>query len=49
MKTSRLEPLREDAAKTDAAIRGEVPTADADSLIPIARATRANLKLCQAK
>lgn len=43
-----LEPLAKDAAKTDASIREDLLPADADRLIPILRATRTNLKLCQA-
>ncbi|HYH41503.1 MAG TPA: hypothetical protein VD867_05945 [Burkholderiales bacterium] len=44
-----LEPLAEDAGKTDAKIREELPPNEADSLIRIARAARTNLKLCDAK
>ena len=42
-----LDPLKEDAAKSDAKIREDLPPSDADMLIPVARATRTNLKLCQ--
>ena len=44
-----LEPLAEDAGKTDAKIREELPPNEADTLIRIARAARTNLKLCDAK
>jgi len=42
-----LEPLAEDAAKTDAKIKEELPPSDAERVVRIARATRTNLKLCQ--
>ena len=42
-----LEPLAEEAAKTDAKIQEDYPPADADAVVKIARATRTNLKLCQ--
>lgn len=41
-----LAPLAEDAQKTDAQIREDWPPTDADVFLPIARATRTNLKLC---
>jgi len=43
-----LQPLAADAAKTDAQIREDWPPSDADGFLPIARATRHNLKLCSA-
>ena len=42
-----LDPLTEDAAKTDAKIKEELPPSDAERVVRIARATRTNLKLCQ--
>lgn len=42
-----LAPLAEDAAKSDDAIQGAYPPADADSYLPIVKATRTNLKLCR--
>jgi hypothetical protein len=42
-----LDPLAEDARSTDADIRRDWPPTDADIFLPIARATRTNLKLCK--
>lgn len=41
-----LDPLTEDAALTDKEIREKYPPSDADSVMPIVRATRTNLRLC---
>ena len=41
-----LEPLVEDALKTEGKIREDLPPAEADSLVRISRAARTNLKLC---
>lgn len=41
-----LQPLEEDAKQSDDELRESYPPADAYSAIPIARATRTNLKLC---
>ena len=41
-----LAPYAEDAAKTEAQLRQELPRADQDTAIRLARATRTNLKLC---
>lgn len=41
-----LQPLAEDAKLTDAGVRENYPPSDADSYLPIVRATRTNLKLC---
>jgi hypothetical protein len=41
-----LEPLAKDAALTDAQVREDLPPTDADSYLPLVRATRTNLKLC---
>jgi hypothetical protein len=41
------EPLAKDAARTEAAIREDMLPSEAERYIPIARATRTNLKLCQ--
>lgn len=41
-----LKPLEEDANKTDVGLRESYPPVDAETAIPIARATRTNLKLC---
>lgn len=43
-----LSPLAEDARKPDAKIREDYPPTDADSYLPVVRATRTNLKLCGA-
>jgi hypothetical protein len=43
---SVLEPLAADAAKTDDAIRENYPPTDADDYLPLVKAARANLKLC---
>ncbi|MEQ1515910.1 MAG: hypothetical protein ABL931_05410 [Usitatibacteraceae bacterium] len=42
-----LKPLAENAAATDAALRENYPPTDAENYLPIARATRTNLKLCR--
>ena len=42
-----LEPLAQDASKSDASIREDYPGFEADAQIRLARATRTNLKLCQ--
>jgi len=42
-----LEPLAADAARGDAALRGEMAPADADDYLPVVKATRTNLKLCR--
>ena len=42
-----LQPLSEDAARTDDGIRENYPPADADIFLPVVRATRTNLKLCR--
>lgn len=44
-----LKTLEEDALKTDDQLRDSYPPADAESVIPIARATRTNLSLCRKK
>jgi len=41
-----LEPLAKDAAMTDAQVRDEFPPTDAESYLPVVRATRTNLELC---
>lgn len=41
-----LKPLEEDAKKTDEELRESYAPVDAETAIPIARATRTNLKLC---
>lgn len=41
-----LEPLVKDAEQTDDALQKIYPPADAELILPIAAATRANLKLC---
>jgi len=41
-----LDPLTEDAALSDEEIREKYPPSDADSVMPIVRATRTNLRLC---
>lgn len=43
-----LDPIAKEAAKSDATIREDRPPSDADVYMPIIRATRTNLKLCQA-
>jgi hypothetical protein len=43
-----LKPLAADAALTDEEIATSYPPADADAYLPLARATRTNLKLCSA-
>ena len=45
---STLQPLAADAARSDAAIRENYPPTDADDYLPLIRAARTNLKLCQA-
>ncbi|RYF34458.1 MAG: hypothetical protein EOO26_04490 [Comamonadaceae bacterium] len=42
-----LQPLAEDAGKTDSAIREDYPPADADLYLGVLRAARTNLKLCK--
>jgi hypothetical protein len=42
-----LQPLAEDAAMTDKAIRENYPPLETDLYLPIVRATRTNLKLCK--
>lgn len=44
-----LEPLKEDAARSEQDLRDMYPPADADNYIPIAHAARTNLKLCRGK
>jgi len=44
-----LKPLAEDARGSDDAIREGYPPTDAESYLPIVRATRTNLKLCRGK
>jgi hypothetical protein len=41
-----LEPLANDAALTDAAVRENYAPSDAEMMLPIVRAARTNLKLC---
>jgi hypothetical protein len=41
-----LKPLADDAAKTDEDLRGNYPPADAESYMPVIKATRTNLRLC---
>jgi hypothetical protein len=43
---SFLQPLAADAAKTDDAIREDYPRTDADDYLPLIKAARTNLKLC---
>lgn len=43
-----LEPLAAEAARPDKELVGEYPPSDADSYLPVLRATRTNLKLCKA-
>ena len=45
---SVLEPLADDASKTDDAIRENYPPTDADDYLPLVKAARTNLKLCKA-
>jgi hypothetical protein len=45
---STLDPLAADAAKSDAAIRENFPPTDADDYLPLVKAARTNLKLCNA-
>jgi hypothetical protein len=45
---SVLEPLAEDASKTDDAIRDNYPPTDADDYLPLVKAAQTNLKLCKA-
>jgi hypothetical protein len=42
-----LQPLAEDAARTDADIKEGYPPADAEDYLPIVKATRFNLKMCK--
>lgn len=42
-----LQPLSEDAAKTDAQLKDDYPPSDWDAYSRVVRATRANLKLCK--
>ncbi|SEK52496.1 hypothetical protein SAMN05518845_101648 [Variovorax sp. YR750] len=42
-----LQPLAEDAARTDDGIKENYPPADAEIFLPVVRATRTNLKLCR--
>lgn len=42
-----LQPLAEDAALTDDGVKEKYPPADAEIFLPVARATRTNLKLCR--
>lgn len=42
-----LQPLAEDAARTDEAVRQDFPPADGDAYLPVVRAARTNLKLCR--
>lgn len=44
-----LQPLAEDAALSDEAVREGYPPSDAESYLPIVKATRTNLRLCKAK
>ncbi len=41
-----LDPLREEAAKTDDELAAEIPPSDQYDWLPVIKATRANLKLC---
>lgn len=43
---STLQPLEENAKQTDEALREQYPPVDAEIAIPIAKASRTNLKLC---
>jgi hypothetical protein len=42
-----LQPLREDAAKTDSDLKDEYPPVEAEIYGPVVRAARTNLKLCR--
>jgi hypothetical protein len=42
-----LQPLAEDADRTDDGIKDNYPPADAEIFLPVVRATRTNLKLCR--
>ena len=42
-----LQPLAEDAAKTDAQLKDDFPPSDWDMFRRVVGATRANLKLCK--
>lgn len=42
-----LQPLAEDAAKTDNAVKEDYPPADGEIYLPVVRAARTNLKLCK--
>ena len=42
-----LEPLAADADKSEERLRAELPPTDADSWIPIAKAARTNIRLCE--
>jgi hypothetical protein len=42
-----LQPLAELGAMSEAKVREEYPPSDADMMVPIARATRTNLRLCK--
>ncbi len=42
-----LQPLAEDASRTDADIKDGYPPADAEDYLPIVKATRFNLKMCK--
>jgi hypothetical protein len=44
-----LQSLAADAAKTDEALREKYPPSDADSYLPIVKAARTNIKLCEAR
>jgi hypothetical protein len=44
-----LKPIEEDARKTEDELREFYPPADADNVIPVAKATRTNLGLCKKK
>ena len=46
---SVLQPLAADAKSTDAKLQDDYPPTDYDSYLPIVRATRTNLRLCQPK
>ncbi|WP_137939714.1 hypothetical protein [Chitinivorax sp. B] len=43
-----LQPLAEDAALTDEQIREKLPPVDAETWLPVVKATRTNLSLCKA-
>lgn len=42
-----LEPLAEDAARTDQGVKENYPPADAEDILPVVRAARTNLRLCK--